>query len=253
MAKVISKLILDHCIDEVEDSKDNKDSLPNPAYLPRDAFKVVMEEALVKETIKPYVGSLSRQEQDDLLRYALDNPQVFLTLASSGLVRKIKTLWEARVKDCHLPIKVERNKKTRRWDTVSLANLTNETNLSPDAFVEGESEHNEREWGVSDLRRFVTDQWLFHAVIFNTRQFLYPGLSDKCPLPFVEISAGAAGSGNFGKVFRVGLRRQHLKLGSSRAEFPYLREVRKSKLRNSIPRVPILIVRIVGPRFQTTF
>lgn len=247
MAKVTLKLILRHSITEV---KDNKDSLRNPSYLPQDAFKKVMEEARVKETIEQYFGSKTK-EHNDLLEYAHKNPHVFLTLASSGLVRKIKILWEDRVKDCHLPIEIQQNETTDSWDTVSLADLTDKANLSPDAFVEGEDECNEREWDVLDLSHFITEQWRFYAVTFDKRQFLYQGIPDRRPLPFVQISARAAASGNFGKLFRVGLRREHLKLGSSRADFPYLREVRKPKLRTSMPRVPMLIVRIVGSGFPT--
>lgn len=221
MAIVTSGRIRDQCVAEFE----GKDSLQNPPYLPSDEFRHVMGKNLVKATIEKYAGSSTVQREDDLLEYALENRHVFLTLASSRLVRKIKTLWEAQVKDCHLPLRLEYDETTGRRHMVSVVDPVHEETLSPNAFVEGDDEVDDSFWDDSDLRRFVTDQWLFCALIFDRGQFLYPGLSDKRPLPFVQISAGAAGSGNFGKVFRVGLRREHLMPEDAR--FEYLREVRK--------------------------
>lgn len=227
---VTSKLIRDQCIEEF---KERKDSLRNPSYLPQDASHQVMRKDLVKATIEKYVRSSNIQEENDLLEYARKNPHVFLTLASSRLVKKIKTLWEAQVKDCHLPVRLQYDEKTGRRHMVSLIDPAEESNLSPNAFVEGDDEEDESKWDLADLTHFVTEQWRFYAVIFDQRQFLYDGLSDKRPLPFIEISTGAAGSGNFGKVFRVGLRKEHVI--PNHAEFQYLRLVRKSKLRIARP------------------
>lgn len=221
MAIVSSASISKQCVAEFE----GRDSLQNPSYLPEYAFRHFMRDDLVKATIEKYAGSSTVQRQDDLLEYALKNRHVFLTLASSRLVKKIKTLWEAQVKDCHLPVRLEYDETTGRRHMVSLADPVHEATLSSSAFVEGDDEVDDSLWDYSDLRRFVTDQWLFYALIFDRGQFLYQGLSDKRPLPFVQISAGAAGSGNFGKVFRVGLRKEHLIPEDAR--FEYLREVRK--------------------------
>lgn len=230
MAIVTAKFIRDHCIEEF---KERKDSLRNPSYLPQDASHQVMRKDQVKATLEKYVGSSDTQEENSLLEYARKNPHVFLTLASSRLVKKIKTLWEAKVKDCHLPVRLQYDETTRRWQMVSLADPADQVHLSPNAFVEGDDEEDESKWDLAHLTHFVTEQWRFYAVTFDKRRFLYEGLSDKRPLPFIEISTGPAGSGNFGKVFRVGLRREHLI--PSHAEFQYLRLVRNSKLRMAHP------------------
>lgn len=231
MAIVTSRYIRDRCIEEF---KERKDSLRNPSYLPRNASHQVMrEDDNVKATIEKYVGYSNIQERDDLLKYAHKNPHVFLTLASSRLVKKIKTLWEAQVKDCHLPVRLQYDEKTGRRQMVSLVDPAQESNLSPNAFVEGDDEEDESKWDLADLTHFVTEQWRFYAVIFDVRRFLYGDLPDKRPLPFIEISKGPSGSGNFGKVFKVGLRREHVV--PNHTEFQYLRLVRKSQLLRAHP------------------
>ncbi|KAL2277522.1 hypothetical protein FJTKL_15438 [Diaporthe vaccinii] len=219
MAIVTSRYIRDRCIEEF---KERNDSLRNPSYLPRDASHQVMrEDDNVKATIEKYVRPSTIEEKRNLLEYARKNPHVFLTLASSRLVKKIKTLWEAHVKDCHLPVRLQYDETTGRRQMVSLEDPAYEAKLSPNAFVEGDDEEDESKWDLADLTHFVTEQWRFYAVIFDTTRFLYEGLSDKRPLPFIEISTGAAGSGNFGKVFKVGLRREHVV--PNHTEFQYLR------------------------------
>lgn len=225
MAIVTSKFIRDHCIEEF---KERKDSLRNPSYLPQDASRDVMRKDLVKATIEKYVRSSNTQETNNLLEYARKNPHVFLTLASCRLVKKIKNLSVTQVKDCHLPVRLQYDETTGRRQMVSLADPVGEAILSPNAFVEGDDEEDESKWDLADLTHFAAEQWRFYAVIFDTRRFIYGGISDKQPLPFIEVSTGPAGSGNFGKVFRVGLRREHVT--PNHAELQYLCLVRKSKL-----------------------
>lgn len=235
MAIVTSRYIRDRCIEEF---KERKDSLRNPSYLPRNASHQVMrEDDNVKATIEKYVGYSNIQERDDLLKYAHKNPHVFLTLASSRLVKKIKTLWEAQVKDCHLPVRLQYDEKTGRRQMVSLVDPAQESNLSPNAFVEGDDEEDESKWDLADLTHFVTEQWRFYAVIFDVRRFLYGDLPDKRPLPFIEISKGPSGSGNFGKVFKVGLRREHVV--PNHTEFQYLRLIQVPGNSNQVLEVAV--------------
>lgn len=200
--------------------KTSPDSLSNPAYLPRDTFKDFLSAAQVKATIGKYAPSTNKQEKDRLFEYARQNPIIFLTLASTQLVNKIKLLQQAQVEDRHLPVRKIYDPRTQRLQIFPSEDSINDASQHLSGFVTN--------WNSADLKQFVLNQWLFYAVVFEKSRFLYEGLSHPCPLPFVELSTGAAGGGHFGKVFRVGLRMEHVK--PDHAHFPYLRQVSKSKL-----------------------
>lgn len=186
--------------------------LSNPTYLPQDVFHQLVSGDRVQATIKQYFRSSSTEEIHDLVEYARQNPHVFLTLVSCGRVKKLKSLKEAQVRDYHLPLDEEIS-DSNLSQVVSL----NRVKLPPSGFVEG--------WDLRHLHNFIEDQWMFYAVVFHKSCLLYPSLHPKCPLPFVKISALAesTGSGNFGKVFRVGLSETHVT--SAHTEFQYLRRV----------------------------
>lgn len=219
---VTSSRINQQCI-QAFDTK--SDSLPNPAYLPLDAFDQLLSEDLVKATIGNSFRHSSTREKSHLFEYARRNRKIFLTLASAKLLKKIKVLRKAQVKDCHLPVREEYDRTTGR------CRIFSSENQPLNGFVEGDDEENEDEWDLAHIRQFIANQWLFYAVAFDKSRFLYKGLPEKRPLPFVEISVGAAGGGKFGKIFRVGLRREHLTPDHSK--FQYLRLVCKSKLRTA--------------------
>lgn len=199
----------------------DRGSLSNPTYLPRDVFHHLFDGDQVKATIEKSFRSSSAQDIHELVEYARQNPHIFLTLVSCRLVKKLATLRGARVRDHHLPLaeEYEETADSNRSRIVSLARV----NLPPNGFVEGDDETDEDKWDLGDLQKFIDYQWMFYAIVFHKSLLLYTGLHPKCPLPFVNISAEGTGSGNFGKVFRVGLNEKHLT--SDYAEFPYLRRV----------------------------
>ncbi|KAG8168098.1 hypothetical protein KVR01_003787 [Diaporthe batatas] len=215
------KFIHDRCTLEF---RLDRGSLSNPTYLPQDLFHQLSSRDRVKATIEKSFGSSSAKDLHELVEYAHQNPHIFLTLVSCRLVKKLPSLRGAGVRDDHLPLAEEYEEGTgsNRARIVSL----NTVKLPPNAFVEGDDETDEDKWDLGDLQKFIDYQWMFYAVVFHRSLLLYTGLHPKCPLPFVKISADGTGSGNFGKVFRVGLNEKHLT--STYAEFPYLHRITTS-------------------------
>lgn len=209
----------------------NNDSLRNPDYLPKSRFDLFCG-AAVTATIDNEFPSSDTQEKRTLIEYARQNRRIFLTLASTFLVQKIGLLRDAQIEDSHLPVRMEIDSRTGGGQIFS---LNDHVDLPLNGFVErDDASPDANNWNLAQLRSFVGDQWQFCAVAFQQSRFRYEGIPEKCPLPFIQISEGAAG-GAFGKVFRVGLRGEHLTFEPGDAEFLYLRQVRKFKLRKAYP------------------
>lgn len=217
-AAVDSDAIGPRCIEEFD-----VDSLNNPTYLPQSEFSDFLQRNRVEETVRGnrHFGSYSLDKVQRLIDYSTRNPKVFLTLAVSDLICKMPLLFSDNFRDFDLPIR--RKRDSNGFQVYSMADR-----------------HDERPWrcfignGWSWCRMdiFLSNQWLFCAVIFEKNRFKYE-VPQKCPLPYTKLEDAAAAGGHFGRVFKLQLREEHI-TSSFENYLPYHRKVRQIPFRTTI-------------------
>lgn len=203
----------------------------NPNYLPKGAFHDFLDEGLVSRTIEKELRSQSydARELRELVTYSIRNPRLFLTLAATDLISKMPLLYKGGFPDSALPVvSVEDDE-----NNLTLYSVADGERKRPwKCFVEGDDGTNN--WKHAQLEQFISKQWTFLAALFGHNNSLEYKIHHKRPLPYVQLSNEASGGGHFGRVFKFGLRQEHVSLIPD--EYHYLRKVRKSNLRTPRPR-----------------
>lgn len=197
------------------------DTLHNPSYLRQGAFSQFLQRDEVKKAIRKGLGS-EYAGQGELVEYAINNRHVFFTLVMSKLIRKLPLLWSARFLDRHLPV---------RWNydednVLRVYSMADDHDRPLQCFVECEEDEDDaKSWDFADVKSFASNQWLFFAVAFEKERFKYE-IDRLCPLPYINLTGDAPAGGGFGKVFKLGLQAEHLKLDGNSKFGKYLRTVR---------------------------
>lgn len=202
-----------HCVDAL-----NMETMCNPRYLPQDERHDFLSPRRVTSTIRHHFQSLDTNEEKELVQYSIDNPWVFLTLAVTNRIKKMPLLRSGRFTDRHLPVQWESNKEAEGGMIVY---SVEDVKKSPwRCFALGNDKN--RNWDWTDVEVFVWKQWTFSAVIFGGNCFRYQ-IHQERPLPYVKLP-GTIAKGYFGKVFKLGLRAEHIRSNFGRY-FPKVRQV----------------------------
>ncbi|KAI3393858.1 hypothetical protein diail_3533 [Diaporthe ilicicola] len=191
--------IHDKCTDEIM-----IDTLQNPPYLRRDEFDQFLDPGSVDATIQKHLGFYDADEKRRLVEYAIQNPRVFLTLASCRLIKKMPLLRSGKFLESHLPVGFTSGKGA----PLKVFSVADGQNRPWQCFLEGDDEL--ENWDLPDVKRFVLKQWLFFAVVFENDCFKYDIHRD-CPLPFTTWPPTTASRGHFGRIFKLGLQPEHAK------------------------------------------
>lgn len=195
------------------------DTLHNPRYLPLNAFRDFLNRDRVTITLRSerYLGSHSSQDMQKLVEYSTRNPLVFMTLAMTKLIRKMPLLCAGNFTDKALPVRREYSKETG----LKVFSLEDHQNRPWPCFLEGD--HDTNSWDWADVDQFVSTQWTFYAVIFENDCFEYE-IHRTRPLPYVNLPDTTSAGGHFGKVFKLGLRAEHVRSNFGRY-FPRVRQI----------------------------
>ncbi|KAJ4387278.1 hypothetical protein N0V93_007867 [Gnomoniopsis smithogilvyi] len=186
-------------------------TLHNPSYLPKDEFDDFLQGDRIKATIQMERAfqSYRSKRKKDLIEYSRRNPKVFLTLAVTDLIKKMPLLFSEKFEDKDFPVRLE----LKEGSGPKVFSVSGTQHRPWECFVLGDDE--DHEWAWAELEHFVSKQWMFSAFTFDTRSFMAILLQD-CPLPYFKLGGMAIGGGHFGKVFKLGLRAEHIIPQSSR-------------------------------------
>lgn len=228
-AKVLSPRYINRsCMGEISIS-----GFHNPKFLPKDAFGKRLDEGLVTATIQHHLGPLypgSAENWRGFVGYSLHNPRLFLTLAASDLIAKMPLLRDGNFSDNDLPVNSLEDDE-RNMIIYSVSDV--QRRRSWGCFVEDDD--NTNGWTQPQLEQFIAKQWTFSVHIFGPSLF-EPDIPCLKPLPYVLLSENsAAGEGHFGKVFKLGLREDHL-IRRLDDHHHYMRRVRLSNIVTLYPR-----------------
>lgn len=210
------------------------DGFCNPAYIPKDIQDSFKDKTRIENTFQAEFEpkKVPNALMGTLVDYGYHNQSVFMTLAFKKLIVKIKPLSDGGFHDKSLPIGKRPDKEDNsRTCVYSLACPQKELGGFPQ--TENGADHHKDEietiWDREEVDRFEGGQWAFQAPVFELGPLpdRLLNLSRDCPLPYVWQSKWktAAASGNFGQVWRMGLRTEHLK-NSSGQKYKHLRTVR---------------------------
>lgn len=194
------------------------DILHNPRYLPQDERSDFLNPRRVGVTIRHHFRSLDAKEENKLFHYSIKNPWVFLTLAVTKLIKKMPLLRSGHFTDRNLPVQWERNKEAEGGMIVYSVADVKKSPLR--CFALGDDEN--KNWDWPDIEMFVWKQWTFFAVVFEDNCFRHQ-IHHERPLPYVELPQDM-GRGYFGKVFKLGLRAEHIRSNFGRY-FPQVRQM----------------------------
>lgn len=239
------KRICDHihnkCIQEFD-----VNGLRNPKYLPLREFQSSL---LRQDRISAIIQKHFKRESKELVDYCERNPNIFRILVFTSLLNKLEPLRSYGFKDSYLPIYTLCPDK--QWEVYSMAGgkknilrcfpqaLCNHAEDEEDLDGNG-IEYGPEMWDWDELEKLKSGQWIFLAPIFDTKPLkLKYDLHYNCPLPYDKIPAagasttlsthdGPSASGHFGRVWRLGLREEYLKV--SYKKYRHLRKVGPSQL-----------------------
>lgn len=187
-----------------------ENTLHNPSYLRQDAFGKFVRRDRVEATIRTHLGGFYDADNlRKLVEYSVRNPRVFLTLSVTKLVRKMPLLCSGDFADKNLPVRWQYDERS----VLRVYSVEHDQNRPWQCFVQGEDEMSS--WDFADVKQFVLNQWLFLAIIFRNDGLNYIIQRDR-PLPYITLPQKTANGGNFGKVFKLGLQKDHMRFISRR-------------------------------------
>ena len=198
-----------------EEKQQRKEAHCEP-FMPRSALESLVQHERVKADLDGLLGD--RDDNEELARYVVDRAsKAFLTAIYIQAIRVedgepcIKLLYEGDFRDMNLPVHVIRNED--EFDPYEVCANGSDTAL--ECFSD---------WGMLLKEQYEEKQWVFLAPTFDEGDFNYE-FHENEPIPFVYMFNPAPARGFFSKVFKLGLRTDHLRVNQRsfqlvRAIFP---------------------------------